>query len=76
MSLPLNDPNNMEEKSSLEASGQVTPVEKPEQAQAQPAPANEPPNGGVTAWLQVLGSFILFLNTWYAQLYSMQRAIN
>ncbi|KAK0647956.1 Aspyridones efflux protein apdF [Lasiodiplodia hormozganensis] len=54
----------MEEKSSLEASGQVTPVEKPEQAQAQPAPANEPPNGGVTAWLQVLGSFILFLNTW------------
>ncbi|KAJ5887890.1 MFS general substrate transporter [Penicillium taxi] len=28
------------------------------------APASEAPNGGVKAWLQVLGSFFLFLNTW------------
>ena len=25
-----------------------------------------PPNGGLAAWLQVLGSFTLFFNTWYA----------
>ncbi len=28
-------------------------------------PSNDgPPNGGLTAWLQVLGSFMLFFNTW------------
>lgn len=25
---------------------------------------NEIPNGGLTAWLQVVGSFFLFLNCW------------
>ena len=33
-----------------------------------PAPSKcirEIPNGGVKAWLQVLGSFFLFFNTWY-----------
>jgi hypothetical protein len=25
---------------------------------------NPPPNGGLTAWLQVAGSFFLFFNTW------------
>ena len=25
-----------------------------------------PPNGGVRAWLQVLGSFLVFFNIWYA----------
>ena len=24
----------------------------------------DPPNGGLTAWLQVLGSFCLYFNTW------------
>jgi MFS family permease len=49
--------------------------EKPITPQAQPedeAPANEannnvnapPPNGGLQAWLHVLGSFVLFFNTW------------
>ncbi|EME85210.1 uncharacterized protein MYCFIDRAFT_65738 [Pseudocercospora fijiensis CIRAD86] len=28
------------------------------------AAANPPPNGGLRAWLQVLGAFILFFNTW------------
>ncbi|MCJ1333130.1 hypothetical protein MMC10_009824 [Thelotrema lepadinum] len=35
----------------------VPPANKP----AGPGP---PPNGGLTAWLQVLGSFMLFFNTW------------
>jgi len=32
-----------------------------------PLPQEKPdiPNGGLTAWLQVLGSFVLFLNSWY-----------
>ncbi|KAF9888994.1 hypothetical protein FE257_008164 [Aspergillus nanangensis] len=29
-----------------------------------PKPSNEIPNGGLRAWLQVVGSFLLFLNTW------------
>lgn len=24
----------------------------------------EPPNGGTTAWLQVLGAFFMYFNTW------------
>lgn len=35
---------------------------------SQPNPSDEIPNGGLTAWLQVLGSFMTFLNTWYASL--------
>lgn len=27
-------------------------------------PGGPPPNGGLTAWLQVLGGFFLFFNTW------------
>ena len=26
-----------------------------------------PPNGGFQAWLQVLGSFFLFFNSWYVK---------
>jgi hypothetical protein len=35
------------------------PSEKPA-----PKPADEIPDGGIKAWLQVLGSFILFMNSW------------
>jgi hypothetical protein len=27
--------------------------------------ADEPPDGGVLAWLQVTGSFFVLMNTWY-----------
>lgn len=33
------------------------------EASASPAP-DPVPNGGLTAWLQVLGSFFLFFNSW------------
>ena len=26
---------------------------------------DDPPNGGLVAWLQVAGSFLLFFNSWY-----------
>jgi len=26
-----------------------------------------PPNGGLTAWLQVVGGFLIFFNTWQVQ---------
>lgn len=29
-----------------------------------PQPPKKKPNGGIQAWLQVVGSFILYLNTW------------
>lgn len=28
------------------------------------SPGDEPPNGGLHAWLQVAGSFFLFFNLW------------
>jgi hypothetical protein len=40
---------------------------KPPQQQGPPAggpPGGPPPNGGFKAWLQVLGSWFLFFNTW------------
>lgn len=27
-------------------------------------PVDEPPNGGLKAWLQVVGGFFLFFNSW------------
>ncbi|KAF2767929.1 MFS general substrate transporter [Teratosphaeria nubilosa] len=35
-----------------------------QQAQHPSPQADPPPDGGIRAWLQVLGSFILFFNTW------------
>lgn len=37
------------------------PLEKPRADQPAPTP---PPNGGLVAWLQVLGAFFLLFNTW------------
>lgn len=31
---------------------------------AVPTPDGAPPNGGLVAWLQVVGAFILFMNSW------------
>lgn len=41
-------------------SGQAQAVAQP----PAPSAASTPPDGGLKAWLQVLGSFILFFNTW------------
>lgn len=27
--------------------------------------SEQPPNGGIKAWVQVLGAFMLFFNSWY-----------
>jgi hypothetical protein len=35
----------------------------------EPVVSSVPPDGGINAWLQVAGSFFLFFNTWYADLY-------
>lgn len=32
----------------------------------QPMTIFTPPNGGLLAWLQVAGAFVLFFNSWYA----------
>lgn len=40
--------------------GARTPPGKPPAAK----PAAAPPNGGLTAWMQVLGSFFIYFNTW------------
>jgi len=38
------------------------------EALAEPDGEQPPPDGGLLAWLQVLGSFFLFMNTWWARL--------
>ena len=40
-----------------------TPV-TPEPEVVKPAEPPAPPNGGLTAWLQVAGGFMIFFNTW------------
>jgi hypothetical protein len=41
------------------------PSSSPEPTPAPAPPAQSPiPNGGLTAWLQVLGAFFLFFNSW------------
>ena len=35
-----------------------------ENATTTPAAYDAPPNGGFAAWLQVVGSFFLFFNSW------------
>lgn len=44
----------------------VNTTEKPELSSNTPAidDIDLPPNGGFNAWLQVLGSFFLFFNSW------------
>lgn len=57
--------NNWVEESKM--SGQHASDEKdhtPMQNSPSP-PDDRPPDGGLRAWLQVLGAFMLFLNTWY-----------
>ena len=39
------------------------PLDTPKEASAS-SPPDPVPNGGLTAWLQVLGSFFLFFNSW------------
>lgn len=65
-----------EEKPSSEMSSTTGPQQEPYektaeaeaglQQQKPPSgpPGGPPPNGGLTAWLQVLGGFFLFFNTW------------
>jgi hypothetical protein len=64
------------EPKTLEAGGEQSPatVDDAEVAAptAAPAPAasqqSQIPNGGLQAWLQVLGAHLLFFNSWYLHL--------
>lgn len=48
------------EKESRQAA--LSSIGRPTPAQASPPP---PPNGGLTAWLQVVGAHFLFFNSWF-----------
>jgi hypothetical protein len=59
---PRSTPNDVEAKGSS--------VNVPVSAPTAPGHVNDlssVPNGGLTAWLQVVGGFFLFFNTWYVQ---------
>ncbi len=58
-----------EEKGSQPDEEQRGACSDEEKAESEPSPPpnagpGPPPNGGLTAWLQVLGSWMLFFNTW------------
>jgi len=61
------------------ASAQNTPPITDSETPAAPKPAGPPgppfsvPDGGLRAWLQVLGGFMLFFNTWYVVMQYIQR---
>ena len=54
------------EEQSSDTTGATTPTSTPlEDAQpAASAVALPPPNGGLNAWIQVLGAHFLFFNSW------------
>jgi hypothetical protein len=60
------------------ASSHNTPPATDAETPAAPKPAGPPgppfsvPDGGVRAWLQVLGGFMLFFNTWYVMMKYMR----
>lgn len=62
MKAGMAQPSGVREGSEKEASD----IETPQNQQLKPS-ANDTssiPNGGVKAWLQVLGTFFIFFNTW------------
>lgn len=49
----------------LDAEANITPEDvQPPQGSEKYEDPGPPPNGGAKAWLQVLGSFFLFFNSW------------
>lgn len=50
------------------AVSEVPEVKNEENAVAD-APVEEPPDGGLLAWIQVFASYFLFFNTWYVNGY-------
>jgi len=67
--------NNMASHSQFDADPEVetsmaeakTPIDVPveEDTEVPIAPVGASPDGGTRAWLQVLGSFLVFFNIWY-----------
>lgn len=55
-----------EEKTSQENRNEKStpPQQTPAVEEKKPTGAGPVPNGGLKAWLQVLGAFMLFFNTW------------
>ena len=54
--------SNVDKAIDAEANINITSSDDTQDADDDPGP---PPNGGWLAWLQVLGSFFLFFNSWY-----------
>lgn len=50
------------ENNSIPANEETRPSSSP--VRPLPTPSTPPPNGGVVAWLQVLGAAFLFFNSW------------
>lgn len=71
--LPPNDNSSPEDSTDKDSESQFEAAAEPEAVEKQnetpaaaPAgpPGGQPPDGGLKAWLQVVGAFLLFFNTW------------
>jgi len=51
------------------------PLSRTQSRKSEIDPFGEPPDGGLNAWLKVLGCFLLYSNIWYAHR-SIERAWN
>lgn len=64
----INDASSRESSAEEEKAHERQDVDAPsapdEEKQKPPAGPSPPPNGGMVAWLQVLGGWMLFFNTW------------
>ncbi|KAM3084419.1 hypothetical protein ACMFMG_001476 [Clarireedia jacksonii] len=57
-------PQRMSESTKEEKSGDISEVRSHNETPIAPPQAPAIPDGGIVAWLQVLGSFFLFFNSW------------
>lgn len=55
---------NEKEKTDSSNDNKIETPATPEPESVRPAGPPPPPNGGLTAWLQVAGGFMIFFNTW------------
>ena len=52
-----------------DAQANIAPDDLPQVLEAEkPSDPGPPPDGGLKAWIQVVGSFFLFFNCWYVKI--------
>lgn len=75
LSDPKSDPLEQSKEGISTSPPSITGIETPENVKQREAAVAPPPNGGLTAWLQVLGGTFCFFNTWYAHIICVNSSV-